>query len=72
MKKKALAKSTVRTQMLGIRLTANERRMLDIAAAKAGKLTSVWARGVLFSRIAVALLTVVALATRAIAADGYC
>jgi hypothetical protein len=69
-KKKALEKSTTRTRILGIRLTAGERRLLDQAAANAGKLTSVWARGVLFSRIAAFLLAVVALAPRARAADG--
>ena len=69
MKKKA-ASLEVKATILGVRLTARERRALDQAAAGNGLKTSVWARNVLLKRIGLVVLLVAVPATDLRAADG--
>ena len=70
MKKKAVPLE-VKAKILGVRLTARERLLLDQAAVLKGMKTSVWARDVLLKRIGlVAVLLVAVSAIDLRAADG--
>ena len=69
MKKKAVPLE-VKAKILGVRLTARERLLLDQAAVLKGMKTSVWARDVLLKRIGLVVLLVAVPATDLRAADG--